>query len=456
MTEPNTYEEEPWEKISELTKSKDPSELQIFLDDLPLGEAAHVFSHLKKEEVLEVFDMLGPELSADLIEQLPEIQVAGIMDGLSPDKAASIVDQMPSDSQADLLGDLSKEHTEAILEKMDEEEAEHARSLMEYEEHSAGGLMIKEYLSYPVNLKVNDVFEDLRENDEEYSDYDVQYTYITDLEGKLIGVLRLRDLILSKKNQSVENIIIHNPLSIGVQTPLDELVAFFDGHNFIGVPVVDENQKLVGVVRRSAVEEASEEFATEQFLKVSGVVGGEELRSMPVGIRSYRRLSWLSVNIILNIVAASIIAFYQDTLEAVIVLAVFLPIISDMSGCSGNQAVAVSIRELTMNLVKPYEFMRVLLKELSVGLINGLVLGLLLGTVCFIWKGNVYLGLVVGGALALNTIVAVCIGGTIPLVLKRFGFDPALASGPILTTVTDMCGFLMVLGFANAFLSKLV
>jgi magnesium transporter len=195
--------------------------------------------------------------------------------------------------------------------------------------------------------------------------------------------------------------------------------------------------------------EAEMEQASINMLETQGIVGGEELRSFPIYKRSGRRLSWLSVNIILNLIAASVIAFYQDTLSSVIALAVFLPIISDMSGCSGNQAVAVSMRELSLGLVKPNEAIRVWFQEITVGLINGLVLGFLIGFAAFLWKGNVYLGLVVGGALALNTLVAVSLGGTIPLMLKRFGVDPALASSPILTTITDMFGFFLALAFAS-------
>ncbi len=208
-------------------------------------------------------------------------------------------------------------------------------------------------------------------------------------------------------------------------------------------------------MRRRAVLEALTERAEADHLKVAGIVGGDELRSMPVGVRSRRRLAWLSINIMLNIVAASVIALYEDTLSAVIALAVFLPIVSDMSGCSGNQAVAVSMRELTLGAALPRDVLRVLRKEIVVGLINGLSLGVLLGIAAWAWKGNIVLSLVVGSALALNTVLAVSIGGTVPLILKRFKVDPAVASGPILTTVTDMCGFLLVLSLASAVLPQL-
>lgn len=220
--------------------------------------------------------------------------------------------------------------------------------------------------------------------------------------------------------------------------------------------MVGEKNELLGLVLRKDVREAETERSNMELLETQGIVGGEELRTMPVWLRSKRRLSWLSVNIILNIIAASVIAFYQDTLEEVIALAVFLPVISDMSGCSGNQAVAVSLRELSLGVVKPYELARVLWQEVKVGLINGVVLGILIGVAAYLYKGNVYLGLVVGGALAINTVVAVSIGGTIPLFLKKMNTDPALASGPILTTVTDMLGFFLALTFAGLALNYLV
>ena len=240
-----------------------------------------------------------------------------------------------------------------------------------------------------------------------------------------------------------------------VDAPLRELVPFFEQEHVYGVPVVDGHGVLVGLLRRAAVEEAVAEQSEEDFRATQGIVGGEELRSMPLSVRSRRRLSWLTVNILLNVLAASVIAVHQDTLEAVIALAVFLPIISDMSGCSGNQAVAVSMRELTLGVAHPADLGRVILAEAKLGLINGIALGVLIGLVAWAWKGNAWLGLVVGAALALNTVVAVCIGGGVPLLLKRLGRDPALASGPILTTITDMCGFLLVLTMAAGVLAKL-
>jgi magnesium transporter len=316
-------------------------------------------------------------------------------------------------------------------------------------------MMITDYLAYDSHQTVEAVLDDLRHHGEQYSDYDIQYAYVVSATGKLVGVLRLRDLLMTPKNRPVSEVMIKEPLSVNVNTPLRDLRDFFNQYSFLGVPVVGDDGSFVGIVRSSTVREEANRRTNQLFLKFAGIVGGEEFRSMSLFKRSSRRLSWLSINIILNIIAASVIALYQDTLEKAIVLAVFLPIISDMSGCSGNQAVAVSIRELTLGLVRPRELIRVLSKESAIGIVNGIVLGMLLGGAALLWKGNPYLGLVVGVSLAANTFVAVSFGGLVPLILRGMRTDPALASGPLLTTITDMCGFFFVLSFASVMLPRL-
>lgn len=445
----------PWEELQQIVDAGDAQQLEEFIDNLPAGEAARAMSRMPEEDQARVLTSLGPEDAAELIQDFPEAQAADIIEQLPPAEAAEIINEMPSDGQADLLSALDDDDAEAVLAQMDPEEAHDARRLSSYPPDVAGGLMVTEFLSYPHTARVGDVVEDLLARGEEYAGYDVQYAYVVSSHGVLLGVLRLRDLLLARRSVTISDLMIRQPLSVPDDASLEAVADFFDRHAFYGVPVTDATGRLVGVIRRHDVEEALAGRSDSDYLKSQGIVGGEELRSMPLARRARRRLSWLSINILLNVVAASVIAFYQDTLSSVIALAVFLPIISDMSGCSGSQAIAVSIRELTLGLVRPHEIAYVWVKEVLVGLINGLALGLLLALVAMLWKGNPYLGLVVGGALALNTVVAVSIGGTIPLVLKRLKLDPALASGPVLTTITDMCGFFIVLSFATAILPKL-
>jgi len=444
------------DRVESLLNAGDAPRLQEYIHQLSLPERARMLSRMDEEEREKLFHLIDPEFAADLIQGLGETQSIEILETVEPTLAAQVVLEVPSDEQADLLSGCDEKIAERILAEMTPKEADDARALMKYEWDTAGGMMITEFLSFRETTTVREVVDNMRENRDEYSDFDIQYVYVTSENGKLLGVLRLRDLVLGRPNDPLQSLMIRNPVSVGVEAELHELYGMFQEKPFIGLPVVDLSGVLLGVLQRNAVEESMTEEATENYLKVSGLQGKEELRSMPLLLRSRRRLAWLSINIPLNIMAASVIAMNEATLEQVIALAVFFPIISDMSGCSGNQAVGVSVRELTLGLVRPRELGRVFLKEFGVGLINGCVLGMLAGTAGFIYTGNGWFGVVVGGALALNTLVSVMIGGLIPLILKGFKMDPALASAPILTTVTDMCGFFLILFFASQMLEKLV
>jgi magnesium transporter len=431
-------------------------ELADFLDSLSSNEVVYLMSKLGRKEQHKLLTIINPDDAADVIEELPDVQAADILEEMDAGNAAAIINKMNSDDRADLMIELDEEDAEAILTEMHPEEAASIRKMIEYDPDTAGGLMITEFIAYQESLTVKEVIDDLRRNAEKYKNYHVRYIYVVSENNHFTGVLQMQELLLARSTQKLSEIVIKEVTAVNVDTPLDKLIDLFETYNFYGFPVVDQEDQLIGVIRRKNVLEAENERTAFEHLETQGIVGGDELRTMPVLVRSRRRLSWLSVNIVLNLIAASVIAFYQDTLSSVIALAVFLPIISDMSGCTGNQAVAVSMRELSLGIVKPGEAFRVWFQEIKVGLINGLVLGILIGAAAFLWKRNVYLGLVVGAALAINTLVAVSIGGTVPLILKKMNVDPALASGPILTTITDMIGFFLALGFATIALSKLV
>lgn len=442
-------------ELKNLIESGDELGIEAHIEEISPPELARTVTRLDDGDRTRFLELLGPARAALVLSKLSGIGAASIVEQIHPDQASPIVGEMTSHDQAKLLRDISGHRAERILRDVEPSAASETRELMNYPENTAGALMVTEYLSYNGKRPVRDVLDDMRQFGEEYSDYDIQYAYVVSDTGRLIGVLRLRDLLMAARNRPIEEIMIKEPLKLDVGTSLRDLRNFFGQNALVGVPITNKQGKLIGVIRASSVREATTRQSNQIFLKFAGIVGGEEFRTMSLFKRSSRRLSWLSINIVLNIIAASVIALYQDTLQQAIVLAVFLPIISDMSGCSGNQAVAVSIRELTLGLVRPTELLRVLAKEASVGLVNGSVLGLLLGGAALLWKGNPYLGLVVGVSLAANTFVAVCFGGLIPLFLRWIKSDPALASGPLLTTITDMCGFFLVLSFASAMLPRL-
>ncbi len=446
---------EPWRKIRALVEQRDADSLLSLLEELSPGQVARALTRIDDEDRHQLLLLIEPEEAADLIEELADAQGADIIEELPADDAAAIIDEMESDHRADLLGEMDENDAEAILSHMDPEEAEDARNLLRYEEDTAGGVMVTEFVCYPHSASAGEVVEDLRGNAERYSDYGVQYAYVESDRGTLVGVLRLRDLLLAQPDQPIRSLMVVNPIYVLAETRLDELNLFFDRYTFWSVPVTDEQSRMVGVVRRADMEEAVGEQQERALLRFSGIIGGEELRSMPVSERAPRRLVWLGLNVFLSMIAASVILAFEGTVHEVFALVFFIPIIGNMCGCCGNQAVAVSIRELALGLIQPSDFMRVWAKELTVGLINGVVLGTMIGGIAFLldaflWHDSPYLGLVVGVAFALNTLVAVSLGGLIPLLLRLFKADAALGAPPIMTTLTDMCGLFLVLALAAA------
>ncbi len=439
------------EEVRQLLATQDMQGLERLFDELQNDELNRLFARMSEKESLVLLSVLSPSTSADILQMLPFAQATELMDELPVGEAVSIIEEMQSQEQADFVGELHEQQAKAILAELPDEEAAQVRALVGYSDFCAGGLMDVEFVAFHFNTTIRNVVQEMRDNADTYGDYQIQYAYVIDDASRLLGVLRLRDLLLAPANAKLSTIMIRNPLSISDSTELDELREFFSDHAFLGVPVVDANGAMIGVLNRTTVEAALGERATDDYRKTQGLIR-EELRSMPLLTRSRRRLAWLSINIVLNIVSASVIAIYQETLAQVIALAVFLPIISDMSGCSGNQAVAVSMRELSLGLVEGGDVFKVWMKEIMVGVINGLSLGCLVAAVAWVWQGSWHLGLVVGVALMINTIVAVSIGGTLPLIMRKLRIDPALASGPILTTITDLFGFLTALSLAARFL----
>ncbi len=441
------------EGLTDLIRERDQGALAEFLKDLPPADLNLIFSRLDSSDRSKLLEILDPGEAAGFLLNLKELSPQALLSQVSADAAARILHELPSNIETDFVAALKPGTADRILALLPKREVDDVRALARYAPDVAGGLMVTEILHYPESATVQQVVDDLRRHAAVYADYNVQYVYVTGRDQVLVGVLRIRDLLLGGGDTVLGDLIIKDPVTVDHLTPLEDIRDILERDRYLGLPVVDDAGRLVGVVRRGAVEEAIAQRTARQFRLVQGIIGGEEVRTMPVALRSGRRLAWLSANIVLNVIAASVIVYFESTLAQLIALAAFLPIISDMSGCSGNQAVAVSMRELSLGLVRPRETLRVWAKEVSVGLINGIALGVLLGVVAWLWRGSPVLGIVVGAALALNTVVAVSIGGCVPLVLKGLGVDPALASGPILTTVTDICGFFFALGLAALALS---
>lgn len=442
------------EQVKDAVDARDVETLVGLLEPLPPSAALRQLLLLAAEDRDVLLALVPVELAADLIVEAPVEAATDLVERMPTDRAAEVLDKLDSDLQADIIGKLEPEDAHAILTRLHPDDAADVRRLTEYEDDTAGGLMVADAFEFPETATVGAVLQGIVSEDADFERYRGQHPYVVDAKGCPVGVVSLRELLTSNRGKRL-SAIMAPPVTVSVDTSLDELEDLFDKHDFYGFPVVETDGRLVGVVSRTAVHDAALKRSQSESLKRQGVVG-DELRSMPTWLRSRRRLAWLSANIVLNIIAASVISAYEETLAAVIAIAVFLPMVSDMSGCSGNQAVGVTMRELALGIVRPRDAVRVWRKEATVGVVNGIALGILIGLVAWTWKGNPWLGLVIGTALAANTLLAVSIGGVVPLLLKMLGQDPAAASGPLLTTITDMAGFFLVLSLASMMMPLLV
>ncbi|MGP6089399.1 magnesium transporter [Antarctobacter jejuensis] len=448
-------EEKPLrEQVRQALDTRDVDALVELLRPLPPSAALRQLLLLEAGDRDLLMSLVPVEMAADLVVEAPIEAACELVSDMETDRAAEVLDSLNSDLQADIVGELAPDLKDALLARLHPDDAADVRRLAEYPDDTAGGLMAAEAFTFAASATVGSVLRGIVSDDTDFERYRGQHPYVIDDEGRPVGVVSLRGLLTSKRNDTLSSIMVP-PVTVVADTSLDALEDLFDQYNFFGLPVVEADGRLVGVVSRTAVHEAALARSQSESLKRQGVVG-DELRSMPTWLRSRRRLAWLSANIVLNILAASVISAYEETLAAVIAIAVFLPMVSDMSGCSGNQAVGVTMRELALGIVRPRDALRVWRKEAVVGVINGIALGLLIGLVAWVWKGNPWLGLVIGSALAANTLLAVSIGGVVPLLLKRFGQDPAAASGPLLTTITDMAGFFLVLSMASLMMPLLL
>jgi len=328
------------------------------------------------------------------------------------------------------------------------------QEILTYPEDSAGRIMRTDVVSFSKDARVRDVISRLRAQGPTRTP---TYTYVVGPENRLVGVLNMRDLLLADPGAAVETVMRTDVFAVPAFTDREEIMHQVQGRHFVSIPVVDPQGRLIGAIRTEDLIEGSQEEATEDLQLMFGA-SGEERPFSPLRFKIGRRLPWLNINLATAFLAAAVVAHYEEIIGRIAVLAVFLPVVAGQGGNAGIQTLAVVLRGLVMREVRPTDptAVRLILNELLVGLVNGAAIGCVTGVAAWLWKGNAYLGLVVGLAMIVNMLAAGLAGAGIPLVMKKLGYDPAQSSGIFLTTVTDVVGFLAFLGFATVFESKLL
>lgn len=453
----DSLENDLHDELDALLESGDGREVAAFIRRLPPGETSLTITHLREEDQDRFWKLLisaDSELAADLVEHFPDDYAEDLLGDMDLDVAARFLDRIDSDDQYEILSRLDETLSEEILARMTAVEARDVERRLQYDRFSAGGMMMTEILVYPANHPRRHIVNDLRKNYERHRSYEHRYLFEVDAEGKLAGTIPMRKFAYAPMDADRKTLYSRRIEPVEATTPLDEVRATFDRVDHSVLPVVDDRGVLRGAITRAAIQEAVAKRQEEQLMQFGGLISGEELRIMPFGGRCLKRLSFLLPSIVLSYLAVSVIALYEPVIHELTILAVFLPMVANLSGAAGNQAVAVSIRELTLGLIDKDHLLRVLGKEVVLGFLNGMAVGIVLGGITWLMQpeGDWRLPAVIAVSYTGSSVIAVCVGGSLPLLLKRLGVDPAMLSSPVLTTLTDMASFFLVLSLAGAFL----
>ncbi|MGH8951260.1 MAG: magnesium transporter [Acidimicrobiia bacterium] len=422
---------EEWEALAEAA----PGDAADVLEQLTEEDAAGLLSELEPEEVADILEQISPELAAELVEEVPI------------EELTAAVSEMTGEAAADLLGELDDEVTESVLALLDDRAEEEIRRLLVYPSDTAGGLMTTEVAALPVGLTAGEAIERIRQLHEEYED--ISYVYVVDDANHLKGVIYFRDLVFARPGANLDEVMVPDPVAVRALTDREEVAEISQRYRLFGIPVIDDDGHLLGMVTTDAVIEAVQDEATEDFAAAVGA-GVEETVYTDV-TKSFRsRAPWLVLNLALALIVAWVIESQTGIISTEPVLAALMPIVATLGGNGGIQSLAVMIRSLASDDVPRAQVSGILLRQAGVGSLNGLLLAVAAAALTYVLVDSgvfesdsdpLNVALVIGLACLANLVIATLSGAAIPLVLRRLGLDPALASSILLTLITDVVGF---------------
>lgn len=419
-----------------------PGDLLELLDQLDDGE---------KEELLE---LLSDAEATALIQEMEQFEQVSLFRLLSRERAPAILKEMASDDAVDLLGELSPEETAELLPLVDEDTAEFS-GLLKYPEESAGGIMTTEYISLPAELPVEEAIARLREIAPQAET--IYYVFVVDIENRLTGVLSLRDLIAAPDGTPLKAIMRHNVISVNAALDQEEAARVVAKYDLLAVPVVDDNSRLLGIITFDDIIDVLEQEATEDIYRLAGAgeVTGVELMEASVYKVAWHRTPWLLLSMLGGILAGYIMSAFESTLEAILVLAFFIPVIMDMGGNVSTQSSTIFVRGIATGEIRGADIWSYFVREVRVGLFMGVLFGVLIAVAALLWRGSPVLGFVVGTSMVATVSLATVIGTLVPLLFHKLHIDPAITSGPLVTTIKDITGLLIYFGMATLFLDYL-
>ncbi|WP_082680491.1 magnesium transporter [Oceanivirga salmonicida] len=439
------------EDIKELNTSE---EIHDYLDEIHDVDIAEFLDELDEdEEIIRLLNALSLEERADILEVADEDLQIRIINLISEEEALEIFSYMSPDNIVDILGYVDFTKSKSLLNKMKRSEANKLRELLGYDSETAGGIMTTQYIAFKKNLKMKEILDKIKIIGPK-TEY-IETIFVLDLNGDLIGEADLRDILISSEDILLEEIMEENIKYVYAEEDQEEVARLVSKYGLKVVPVLNKKKKLLGIITIDDIVDVIQEENTEDILKLAGTSNDEDLYTSLFEIIN-KRLPWLLINLLTAFLAAFTVRMFSTTIDKVVALAVTMPIVSGMGGNVGTQSLAVTIRSIALGDYDSDENLIISLKYVALGFINGIILGVVCGSIVYFMFGIPYLSLIILLSMIGNCIIACLIGYLIPVGLKVLKIDPAMASSVLLTTVTDVCGFFLFLGLASLFIEKLI
>ena len=402
-----------------------------------------IYQYLSPKEMAEIFEALD----------LDDNEYKGFLEEMSPDYAAVMIAEMYTDDAVDVLNELDKDQISHFLQIMDDESAQDIKDLLHYEEYTAGSIMTTEYVAIPENSTVRSAMTILRNAAPEAET--IYYIFVVDDTNHLTGVISLRDLIIAEEDTLIHEIMNERVVSVNVTDDQEDVAQIMKDYNFLAVPVINSKNEMLGIITVDDIIDVIDEEASEDYSKLAGVSDMDNFDTNPFAAAK-KRLPWLVVLLFLGMLTANLIDLFTGTLEKVALLAAFIPLIGGTSGNSGTQALAVAVRGIATGDVEEQSKLKLIFRELVTGMIMGLVCGVVAFCIVYFWQHTLLLGILVGVAICCSIVVATLAGSFIPLLMHRLNIDPAVASGPFITTLNDITSIVIYLGIATMFINHLM
>lgn len=457
MTENEEIRDESIIDEEKLINSLEQQDIKTFRDEylmLHPYDRAVFYEKLDPDYRKTMYFFLSPKELAEIFEtsEIDEDEYKQFLQEMDTTYAAEMISHMFVDNAVDVLKELDKAQIASYLTLMNKEAAAQIKSLLHYEEYTAGSIMTTEYVSIPQNSTVRSAMTILR--NEAPSAETIYYVFVVDEDNHLTGVVSLRDLIITDEDTLIQSIMNERVVSVLVSDDQEDVARTTQDYNLLAVPVVDFQQHMLGIITVDDVIDVLDEEASDDYSKLAAVSNMDSFDKTSFAAAK-KRIPWLIILLVLGMLTANLIDLFTDTISQVALLAAFIPLIAGTAGNSGTQALAVAVRGIATRDVEDESKFRLLLREAGTGLITGLVCAIFVVGLIFIWKHEFIIALLVGAAIFVSIFVATISGSFIPLFMHRMKIDPAVASGPFITTLNDVISIIIYLGLATMFISSL-